>query len=196
MVNKSNEAYQQALNFVKTNTAWIDANIPEKIKRREQALFTKLSKSKGNPFNKLKLLYKEIDVVFSSIENRTACHKGCSHCCRGDIAVSPLEIEYIKKNTKARLLSEDISISPENKFQACPFLQNNACSIYEFRPYVCRTHVSLAEVSRWCEHDVAFTHMMPILRFSQIDKAFAHINFPTGEPIMKDIRTVFARKNA
>ena len=32
----------------------------------------------------------------------------------------------------------------------CPFLQDNACTVYEHRPFACRAHYSFDDTAYWC----------------------------------------------
>ena len=34
--------------------------------------------------------------------------------------------------------------------QPCPFLVDNACSVYDVRPLVCRSHFSFDATAHWC----------------------------------------------
>lgn len=73
-----------------------------------------------------------------------ACHKGCSNCCKNPmVQISNLEsrgisfyiseiMDYdMQEKIKVRLLNHTTSAE-------CPFLLNDVCSIYEFRPLACR----------------------------------------------------------
>ncbi len=74
-----------------------------------------------------------------------ACKKGCSNCCltHRDIPVYPIEIvgiywyviEKVKEPLRTQIKS---SLIKHRKGEPCPFLINNACSIYSMRPLACR----------------------------------------------------------
>ena len=81
-----------------------------------------------------------------------ACEKGCAHCCYLPVKTLPSIARYIagrfpndeQANLKVRLrsyLSSYLSNTKQDR-QACPFLQQSQCSIYEFRPLACRTFTS------------------------------------------------------
>jgi uncharacterized protein len=63
------------------------------------------------------------------------CRLGCSYCCM-DYSLLPVEyyaiLEQLRSNTPG--------INPEATGDDCIFLINNACTIYGFRPVICRTH--------------------------------------------------------
>jgi Fe-S-cluster containining protein len=83
------------------------------------------------------------------------CKKGCSYCCKnGQYPISQIEFEYLLigynalSNDMKEIIKTEISKvkrkrqdNPDKDFTyACPFLLNNECSIYEYRPIICRTH--------------------------------------------------------
>ena len=63
----------------------------------------------------------------------TRCRKGCSQCCM-DFSVLPVEfysiLAAIKNNPPIQL----------NEHEGCIFLVDHACTIYEHRPSICRSH--------------------------------------------------------
>jgi len=77
------------------------------------------------------------------------CKVGCSYCCEvGDYPMSRLEAEYlmsgfteldvqIQKLIKSEI--EHLKLE-QPKMHKCPFLIDKKCSLYEYRPVVCRTH--------------------------------------------------------
>lgn len=92
-----------------------------------------------------------------------ACGAGCARCCHNLIEINPfwsfIAIETLKKNIpqqtqemiKERLFAHDI-------YQACPFLLQNHCTIYQNRPPVCRGYYSF-DLSKclegfYCEKDL------------------------------------------
>lgn len=82
------------------------------------------------------------------------CKMGCAKCCQnGDYPFSEMELEYLKQGflklpqeTKMiildkiqELLKQHPKHTEENFTHECPFLINNACSVYENRGLICRT---------------------------------------------------------
>lgn len=73
------------------------------------------------------------------------CKSGCSACCEtGDYPISQLELEYLMQgfvsldNTLKRQVQENIkTIQRGGK---CPFLIDKKCSVYPYRPIICRVH--------------------------------------------------------
>lgn len=99
---------------------------------------------------------KKLDPSYS-----IACQKGCAHCCNPFIVTLPHEAlniaDYVAENfTQAQrkkllacgkeqdaLIQKDsIQVAAANHNSPCPFLKDNACSIYEVRPLTCRNWIS------------------------------------------------------
>lgn len=100
------------------------------------------------------------DKLMPSILPETPCRKGCSSCCHIACAISEQEAELIGKATGRRptKLDRDMAKARDrldnNALRyygtPCPFLVDNACSIYESRPIACRIQHSLNETEKEC----------------------------------------------
>ena len=91
-------------------------------------------------YKKYYSLRNEVDELseklFKLHESNVACKKGCDLCCM-DYKVFPIEFFAIKKE----LEKEGLEIKDETKNpEDCIFLKDHACSIYKYRPFICRTH--------------------------------------------------------
>ncbi len=90
-------------------------------------------------FEKYRILSEEIDEQCSSLwqlyKGEMQCKPGCASCCQA-FRVLPIEYHAIKN----AIGSEKIEINKEAGEGQCRFLVNDACSIYEHRPVICRTH--------------------------------------------------------
>jgi len=104
--------------------------------------------------------YKRLDETITGasvhVEQGVQCKKGCSYCCHFRVDVSANEVFAISDYMKSKLSDEDfdrhLEKAKENKKKmamlsqskrivtnvACPLLVDNACSIYEMRPAMCR----------------------------------------------------------
>lgn len=123
---------------------------------------------------RLMWLRKEADITQKAAEPESACRAGCSHCCHINVLVPEPEARVIAKeiglhapaqpDPRNILITGDYA-SDEGmaKFQReketrhmshfgqpCPFLLNNQCSIYSFRPMVCRQQISLDDDELLC----------------------------------------------
>ncbi|MFA6400321.1 MAG: YkgJ family cysteine cluster protein [Salinivirgaceae bacterium] len=87
-------------------------------------------------------LRDQIDAVGQALsvqhKGHMQCRKGCDSCCES-INVFPLELDAIKYAIE----NDKIMLPKERRFnkyrKSCNFLMHSACSIYEFRPIICRT---------------------------------------------------------
>lgn len=97
-----------------------------------------------------------------------ACKKGCSHCCYIWVSATAPELLSIAKIIKAcgdqavakvraahEMTKQFDFDSRANHPHACPMLEDNVCSIYEFRPKACRLAASGdAEICRRSYHNL------------------------------------------
>lgn len=87
----------------------------------------------------------KLENYFNSHKKHIHCIIGCSSCCeKGDYPLSQIELEYVMQGYIK--LDNDIKIMVQNNIKSftrgekCPFLIQNQCSIYPYRPIVCRVH--------------------------------------------------------
>ena len=86
-----------------------------------------------------------------------ACRPGCSHCCNGFVAATTVEVLHVvaslppdgrdhARNAIGAAAAATRDATPEQRLAMvtpCVFLADDRCSVYEARPIVCRTAVSL-----------------------------------------------------
>ncbi len=105
----------------------------------------------------LEVITEDLEKIFDYQKEYICCKKGCSHCCkRGDYPMSQLEFEYLMKGynetneTVKKKINENIEIvkNGDTDSYPCPFLIDNSCSIYKYRPLVCRAFGVLTEDSK------------------------------------------------
>lgn len=97
---------------------------------------------------------EDLSKIFEYQKEYLFCKKGCSLCCqRGDYPMSELEFNYLMagynlldENIQNKI-KENIKTAKENKNDSyiCPFLIDNSCSVYKYRPFVCRAFGVLTE---------------------------------------------------
>jgi uncharacterized protein len=103
-------------------------------------------------------IYHTFEAKTLEYKKDKACKKGCGFCCKeaGKIEITTLEGLAIRKamkgfakarqKTLTKLFRQEIKKREKKVMALCPFLmKNNACMIYEVRPFSCRriysTHV-------------------------------------------------------
>ena len=105
-------------------------------------------------------IYDQFADVTSPFRENAACEKGCAYCCTdaGSIDVTTLEALRIRKYLKElprpkqvalnKAIAKDTKRKEKNQASPCPFLlKNQACGIYEIRPFSCRRIYSLKRCS-------------------------------------------------
>ncbi|SMC55717.1 Putative zinc-or iron-chelating domain-containing protein [Desulfocicer vacuolatum DSM 3385] len=128
--------------------------------------------------SKLKDIYRKFDQKANEAKKEQACEKGCGFCCKeaGSIDITTLEGFAIRDAMKAlprsrqksltKSFQQEIKKREKGIVVPCPFLmKNNACMIYEDRPFSCRriysTHVCTRQnppmVSRQVMEDAKLT---------------------------------------
>lgn len=89
----------------------------------------------------------DLSKIFEYQGEYLCCKEGCSRCCeRGDYPLSRLEFEYLKYGfDKLEINIQNIILKSiellklaEKDSYACPFLIGGMCSVYKYRPFVCR----------------------------------------------------------
>ena len=100
---------------------------------------------------KIKDIYKAFEIEAAAYKEIAACRKGCAYCCTdaGSIDITTLEGHVILEKVRSLLRSQQVKVNKalagdlkrmeKGQRSNCPFLmKNNACMIYEIRPFSCR----------------------------------------------------------
>jgi len=168
----------------------VAASIPKQLQQKEAGLVDWFARLKGNSLTKLLALYDFMAQLYSSIEKFTPCKKGCTSCCHYPVTIREIEIQLIERESRIR---RNRTIRKAGSYHGvrCPFLQNDRCSIYAYRPFVCRRHIALTKTSHWCHPDRANQINISLVNFSEIDRVFDLIVQESGSFPSFDIREVF-----
>lgn len=137
-----------AVTLLDKNTRRTLPPIPEDLVSEHSKLGYDLQHRNENEFIKLKRIYDFLDLYKKFARTFTVCTKGCSACCKSDVHMTKLEAIYIEKNTGH--IATRTKKRTRNHKTPCPFLVDNNCSIYEYRPINCRTLYTLDD-PKYCE---------------------------------------------
>jgi uncharacterized protein len=113
-----------------------------------QARVHALTHAAASPRTKLPKLYALVNEFSEVRDPHVSCKAGCSACCRRiPVEITDLEARHISQVTGIPMatLPPGRHIGKDFINQPCTFLVDDRCSIYEHRPYHCR---SLASVDR------------------------------------------------
>jgi len=180
--------YKAAEKIARENLTKIENQLPRSLAIREENIFETLRRSGKSLLKQLEQLYTLMDDLYSFFSQYTPCQKGCCYCCYIEVSISSLEAEYIERKTGIkRALHSGIR---EIFGTPCPFLDNDTCSIYKHRPFVCRHHNALFDNPRWCNLDLCNRYKFPQVRFSEVEKSYQLILKTSGSSLA-DIRQLF-----
>jgi len=137
-------------------------------------------------------LLAAVDRIISGIRHRyadqIACRKGCACGCR-NLSIFLIEalsiagaVQEMPAATAARIRKRAVTAS----FWDCPLMEDRACSLYAFRPLICRTHgFPLQTIYRdqmsigCCRHNFKNMSSIPddaVIDLDQINGALRDIN--------------------
>jgi Fe-S-cluster containining protein len=141
------------------NIQKFNKRLPVNLDREQDDLPKLLRKPRSSdPFKALAILYDYFDRFFAPANSLVACHQGCGYCCHIGIGLYQVEADYIAASTGAA--AKKVLPDPTRKASSwfdparpCPFLRDNACSIYAYRPMTCRTHFNFEPTNRRCQFD-------------------------------------------
>lgn len=181
----------------KKNYAAFLAAIPAEVHRREEKLPADLRLMNAKPMVKLARIRKSVETLFGYADGHIACRKGCAYCCHQAIDISRLEAEYIQEKTGIQYAPVFTSTQRDplgfSEKTPCPFLKQGVCSIYEYRPLICRIAVNLDSDPYWCEFENWHKPggVVPKPTFRSIYIAYTELN-AKADSIMADIRDYFS----
>jgi hypothetical protein len=182
------ESLEQARENAHRTNQKITLAIPMSLAQREEHLLKRIQRMNGNALKKLEVLYSFMDELYSFVAKFTPCKIGCDHCCHYKVTIIEPEVQYIEK--AAKITRRLAILNPEFSWQPCPFLKNSTCSIYKYRPFVCRRYVALWKTSSWCKVENE-GESLPMLSFTEVDKCYDFIAMESGFVAAHDIRFFF-----
>jgi len=160
------------------------------------ALIAKVHRA-TSPKAKVILLRELADGLNAAAAPHVACSKGCSHCCHMPVLVGATEAAQIAKDIGVPMAKPEFSFPPERDLAfdgvPCTFLVDGACSIYNSRPYACRTHLIVDRDETLCEIFPGVEIISPMLRVDTYDKAYVHAFGEAEWSQMADLRRFFPK---
>jgi Fe-S-cluster containining protein len=183
----------------------IERDMTPEWKASMQGKITQLNHEASSPRSKLPKLYALMEVVGEVRAPHLACNAGCNSCCRTiPVEISDLEAKHIASVTGRAMASLPprrhtvVATTPKHVNTPCPFLVDNLCSIYEHRPYNCRSLAVVDRDSLTCsEENTALTRAkdaravpVPMTKMQAFDPTYLAL---TGRPgaVWADIRQFF-----
>lgn len=80
---------------------------------------------------------------------RVQCRRGCAFCCHVTVDVTPLEAIRLAQHERAAGHGPPAAAGATSRTAPCPLLADGSCTVYEMRPFACRSLFSLD--ARACE---------------------------------------------
>ncbi len=94
-------------------------------------------------------IYNFLTEYGEFVKTFSVCQRKCNHCCRNDVYISQIEAEYIGSMKKLQINTDKKTTHLNNS--PCPFLDiSGDCSVYDYRPFNCRTFHTLDD-PKYCE---------------------------------------------
>lgn len=130
---------------------------------QEKSLYKAICANKNKVFaiNAIRQVHQKIDALASRVQKKPGvrfdCRPGCNYCCSLRVEVTSPEVFLIArhlskmdKNSISVLMDKLKAHSVRAKglemsdyYLQCPLLTDGMCSVYEFRPSMCRKFFSL-----------------------------------------------------
>lgn len=138
----------------------------------------------SDPLGEYRAARERIDGAARDIAERCAedlaCKVGCDSCCVDGLTVLSVEAEAILEHLEER----GLSATPAPRPGGCVFLDDKgACTIYEARPVVCRTHGLPLRMAGGLDEEDRPERPLRVLQ----DVEVCALNFTEREPAPDDV---------
>lgn len=170
------------------------AAIPPALDQVDSGLPHALAHTNASTRVRLGRIYSVVEEAAAIVAPHAACRRGCDSCCRMDVSITSLEADRLAAASGRRIRRPPPAASrAPARFAGvpCPFLQDGACSVYEARPFACRSHFAFTATSYWCAPERALTVEMPLLSLGGAKMAYQQLAAALPSPGFADIRDYF-----
>lgn len=175
------------------------AAMPQELDRRDDEIAGTLLRENSSGKVKLGKIYSLMSAVAREVAPHVACSIGCSDCCKMNVSISIIEAERLSHVTGRNLAVVRRPVrhrSDEFIGIPCPFLRDNACTVYEHRPFACRAHYSFDDTAYWCHPDRSNAAEFSLLESGGAKQAYQAIVMKSRLSGFADIRDFFPTNNA
>ena len=170
----------------------------ERAARNAARLGTQLKQLANAPAIKQKIFWlRELAGTFAdAVAPHAACTSGCAACCYQPVAVTLQEAEALAKETGARMQTPaawSTEADMQHVGQACSFLQDSRCTIYQFRPIACRLMFNMDVDALLCQMVPGALSHVPYADYSDQKELYvrAHLGrVKTGEEMQAALKTL------
>ncbi|MFC7461042.1 YkgJ family cysteine cluster protein [Hydrogenophaga defluvii] len=200
-------------NLQRIQERWV--GLKERVEHKMQALAGKSRAAEGrlveqaaraaSGSKRIFWLRKAADAMAATAGGLAACRQGCSHCCHIAVLVSRAEAQVIAKETGVALNPKAGKYTMHNASQGdatgaaketfgkpCPFLRDQACSIYDSRPLTCRQLLNMDEDDLLCQLIEGSAPEVPYM--NTLDHSVAAVAILGGHQDYDDIRNWFVSR--
>ena len=131
--------------------------MPAQVQQETAALPKRMATMNARTSIKIGQLNAAADKVFAHVDGLVACRRGCSHCCHIAVRITVAEAQYIGEHIglapKPAPRKSAYDIKDFSDQTPCPFLVNDECSIYPWRPLECRSNFNFDQDNHWCLYE-------------------------------------------
>jgi hypothetical protein len=125
---------------------------------RQMLRLFETAKSEKNIDPAVKFFHAKVEATLKGSTIPVACGKGCAHCCHSWVSVIAPEAlfvakqirkkeggDFVEKVKAAYRITGDLDSAARTRLAApCPLLAADLCSVYQWRPAVCRFAASVS----------------------------------------------------
>ena len=168
--------------------------MPKDLDSRDDVIAQHLRCDNSSAKSKLGKIYSLIAEVSQAVQPYVACGKGCSDCCQMNVSISLMEAQRLAAVSRKSMAVVNHPVRhSDDRFSGvpCPFLVEDACSVYEARPYACRAHYSFDTSAYWCHPERSYEGEMSLLQMGGARKAYEEIVLNSRLRGFADIRDFF-----